>query len=564
MLKKAVILLLPFLVLSFYFLISSVTVHATGLKEDDVPIVGPVVKKDQRKSLVSTEYGKISAVDICDGESGSYHLQFITLEPNALFLPVLLHTDMVFYVHTGSGRLGWANEDEMRYVKLRGGDVYRLKPGTVFFVQSDLQQKLRIDSIFANSDDDLHESSNGAYTSIRDTVLGFDKRILQAAFKVPEELIEEIISGTNQPAIVHGVPDTERTFWKWEAELMKGILGSKGHGMSDVNNKHEKSKTFNIFRVKPDFENCNGWITTVTKKDLKAIKGSQIGLFMVNLTKGSMMAPHWNPMATEIMIVLQGQGVVQVVCSSTVKESRCENRRFRVEEGDVFAVPRFHPMAQMAFNNDSLVFMGFSTTRRKNHQQFLAGKGSVLQTLDKQVLAASFNVTNKTIYQLLAPRGESILLDCTSCAEEEERIMEEERQEAREREEEEEVKKRKEEKKREEEEARKREEQKQADEEQRRQQKEEELARQQEEQKQRQHEEEARRQEEKAATRREQAGATRREEQETQKREREQSEEAGRSEQQRQEKKETGREEHEIGSGSEGERRRVLKKIWKL
>lgn len=77
--------------------------------------VGRLVKKDERMPIVSTEFGEISAVDIDDGSGSgsgsgswigrdSYHLQFITLEPNSLFLPVLsvlLHADMVFYVQTG-------------------------------------------------------------------------------------------------------------------------------------------------------------------------------------------------------------------------------------------------------------------------------------------------------------------------------------------------------------------------------------------------------------------------------------------------------------------------------
>lgn len=63
----------------------------------------PAVKRaNERKSLLKTEFGEISAVNFNDGSRfGPYHLQFITLEPNSLFLPVLLHSDMVFYVHTG-------------------------------------------------------------------------------------------------------------------------------------------------------------------------------------------------------------------------------------------------------------------------------------------------------------------------------------------------------------------------------------------------------------------------------------------------------------------------------
>lgn len=64
---------------------------------------GPVVEKDQRRTLLTTEYGEITAIDVNEGHKElPYHLQFITLEPNSLFLPVLLHADMVFYVHTGT------------------------------------------------------------------------------------------------------------------------------------------------------------------------------------------------------------------------------------------------------------------------------------------------------------------------------------------------------------------------------------------------------------------------------------------------------------------------------
>lgn len=64
---------------------------------------GPVVERDQRRTLLVTEFGEITAIDIKEGQKElPYHLQFITLEPNSLFLPVLLHADMVFYVHTGS------------------------------------------------------------------------------------------------------------------------------------------------------------------------------------------------------------------------------------------------------------------------------------------------------------------------------------------------------------------------------------------------------------------------------------------------------------------------------
>lgn len=63
---------------------------------------GFLVRRENRKTLVSTENGEILAARVGDDVDGaSYLLHFFTMDPNSLFLPVLLHSDMVFYVHTG-------------------------------------------------------------------------------------------------------------------------------------------------------------------------------------------------------------------------------------------------------------------------------------------------------------------------------------------------------------------------------------------------------------------------------------------------------------------------------
>ncbi|KAI3451728.1 hypothetical protein Pfo_008393 [Paulownia fortunei] len=557
----------------------SAAVHAEALGEEDVWASGPLVKKEQRSTLVSTEYGEISAARVSDNINGSYLLHFFTLEPNSLFLPVILHADMVFYVYTGSGKLSWTEEDDLKSTELRRGDVYRLEQGAVFFMQSNLEtemerQKLRIHAIFANSDNDLHEPATGPYSSIHDMVLGFNKKVLQAAFKVPKEVIDELLNGTKPPAIIHGLPKTKRTAWEMETQFVRGLLGSRSYNIFELNKKKKKesAKLFNLFKEDKDFENCNGWSTTITRKKLSALKGSNIGLLMVNLTTGSMMGPHWNPMATEIAVVLQGRGMVRVVCSSVSNETGCRNMRFEVEEGDTFAVPRFHPMAQMAFNNETLVFMGFSTSTKRNHPQFLAGQASVLRTLDKDVLAISLNVTNMTLDQLLAPQDDSVILGCVSCAEEEFRIMEEEiekeREEAREREEEE-AKKREEERRREEEEARKREEEEaRREEEERKRWEEEEEERkkreeeeEEDEERKKREEEERQREEEEARQReqeQEQEEARKREEEaakrkEEEKKRREEEEEEARQRQQKQEQEEARKREEAAARREEEE-----------
>lgn len=138
---------------------------------------------------------------------------------------------------------------------------------------------------------------------------------------------------------------------------------------------------------------------------------------LLMLMKGAMMGPHWNPSTAEVAIVLHGRGMIQVVCPSLEKETMCENSKFKVEEGDVFVVPKYHPMTQISFNNDSFVFMGFTSNLRNNHPQNLAGKSSIFKMLDKWVLGKSFNVSITTIDRVSLAQRKSIILACTSCAE---------------------------------------------------------------------------------------------------------------------------------------------------
>lgn len=91
--------------LLIFFLIITSLCELNALSSDEHSVKahkGPVVERGQRKTLFETEYGEISATDVKDGHNTQhYHIEFFTLEPNSVFLPVLLHAAMLFYVHTG-------------------------------------------------------------------------------------------------------------------------------------------------------------------------------------------------------------------------------------------------------------------------------------------------------------------------------------------------------------------------------------------------------------------------------------------------------------------------------
>lgn len=94
--------------------------------------------------------------------------------------------------------------------------------------------------------------------------------------KVPEDLVEAITNKTDTPAIVHANSKEHKTLWELEASVLRNFLGIQSNG--------KKVKTYNIFDKDPDFKNCHGWSLTVTKKQLKSLKGTNTGFLMVNLT----------------------------------------------------------------------------------------------------------------------------------------------------------------------------------------------------------------------------------------------------------------------------------------
>lgn len=83
-----------------------------------------------------------------------------------------------------------------------------------------------------------------------------------------------------------GVPkSSSRTLWEVEAQA---LFGRRNFDILDINKKKKRlgsSSVYNILTGDRDVENRNGWSSTVTPKQLRSLRGSSIGIFMVNLTK---------------------------------------------------------------------------------------------------------------------------------------------------------------------------------------------------------------------------------------------------------------------------------------
>ncbi|CAL1403371.1 unnamed protein product [Linum trigynum] len=411
------------------------------------------------KQVIQTEAGVMSVVRNFAGwrtVERPLHIGFITMEPKSLFVPQYLDSGLLIFVRRGEAKIGMIYKDELAERKLKIGDIYWIPSGSAFYlVNTGEGQRLHIlcaidpaESLGFSSTFQSFFIGGGSYpTSV---LAGFDPDTLATAFNVTMGDLRELMSRQQEGPIVF-VGDSRaperRTVWSEFLQLkhqdrlhhLKRMVDSRKlveeeetsssagltnfswrkilyslFGRQENNNENRKSRgwttgkspdSYNIYDKKADFSNAYGWSIALDHNDYAPLKHSGIGVFLVNLTAGSMMAPHVNPTATEYGIVLRGTGTVEIVYPNGTQAMNA-----KIAEGDVFWVPRYFPFCQIASRTGPLEFFGFTTSAHKNRPQFLVGQSSVLQTMKGPELAAAFGVTDERIRAIIEAQRESVIL----------------------------------------------------------------------------------------------------------------------------------------------------------
>ncbi|KAH0667073.1 hypothetical protein KY285_028279 [Solanum tuberosum] len=374
------------------------------------------------------------------------HIGFISMEPNSLFIPQYLDSDLVIFVHHGEARVGHIYRDELAERSLKQGDVYTIPAGSAFYLENrNENQRLRIICSI-----DITSESMGwhAFQSFfigggihpASVLAGFDHTTLSTALnEVSTAELKTFLTRQTSGPIVHlsgshdtniwtnfiaqechkklahlkrivnsaeeASPKEEESTWSLRKFLCT-LLSRKGF-VKRMN--HEAPSSYNLYNRKPDFKNEYGWSKNVDESDYSPLQISGNGVYLVNLSSGSMMAPHVNPRAIEYGVVLKGTGRIQIVYPNGTLAMNA-----RVLEGDVFWVPRYFPFCQIASTNGHFEFFGFTTSARRNHQQFLVGKNSLMQRLRGPEFAAAFGIGEKRLKRITNAQHEQVILPSSS------------------------------------------------------------------------------------------------------------------------------------------------------
>lgn len=404
-------------------------------------------KLEKSETVVKTDAGEIRVFagrSLPVRRSIPIHIGFITMEPETLLIPQYIDANLIIFLRRGEGKIGWILKDNLVESRLKPGDVVRIPAGSAFFLVNagkgqQLQIICSIDGAAEFDGSSPYESffiGGGEYPP--SVLAGFDISTLTSAFNATPEEVSSLKSARVGGPIVfltgEGAEQPRRTFdavtsameefrqrkflprddseegerkgtWTW-ANTLRSIFLGRG---SDCGEAAEENKgggeVYNIYDREPDFKNKFGWTVELNEHDYPPLKESDISVFLVNLTAGSMVAPHVNPRATEYGIVIAGAGTVEVVYPNGTLAVKAE-----VKEGDVFCVPRFFAFCQTAGREGPMEIVGFTTSSRSNRPQFLAGASSILRVMMGPELAAGFGLPEEELRRLTAAQNESVIL----------------------------------------------------------------------------------------------------------------------------------------------------------
>ncbi|KAK1322357.1 hypothetical protein QJS10_CPA03g01291 [Acorus calamus] len=405
-----------------------------------------VFMMEKSKQVVKTDGGEVRVLRgyMQRGTSTPMHIGFISMEPKTMFLPQYLDSSLILFIRTGEVKVGWIHKDEMVEKQLKTGDIYQIPAGSAFYLlNTGHGQRLSIicsidvsNSLGFNSFQSFFIAGGTYPTSV---LAGFDKRTLVTAFNVTNEQLREFLGRQNSGPIVYVTEAKQPHTW---ASLLR-LKQEEGRAMKQVEEDDQKEEdphqkggddeptwtwrkllnsflgkgrrgkkgpvrapdSYNLYNRKPDFQNKYGWTMALDESDYAPLKHSGIGVYFVNLTAGSMLAPHVNPTATEYGVVMGGSGTIQVVYPNGTSAMNSE-----VREGDAFWIPRYFPFCQIASRSGPLEFFGFTTSSRKNQPQFLVGGSSVLRSMIGRELAMAFDVSEDRLKKLVDAQTESIIL----------------------------------------------------------------------------------------------------------------------------------------------------------
>ncbi|KAI4304048.1 hypothetical protein MLD38_039612 [Melastoma candidum] len=388
---------------------------------------------DRFRTLYGSREGEVRVLERFDEGSellkGLKNVRLAVLEadPGTFVLPHHTDADCVFVVLNGNGTINLAWQEKRESYELDQGDVLRVLAGATVYLSNPQgsNQVLRIAKLvlpasipgsfeeFFLAGSEYPESYFGALST----------EVLEASLNTPMEEIRRVFGQQWEGPIIRASGGNMKEKKELEKGKHGGSIKKETHPGSEDQSKEKKghqSRTgpFNMLKQHPIYSNGFGRFFEASPEDFEQLRDLDISVTFVEVNQGSLMVPHYNSRATTAVLVIGGNGRLEMACPHLAQQrgnleeevgvaAQYQNVEAQLCPGDVFVIPPGHPIAIVADRREKLRMVGFRIKARNNRRVFLAGKESMINRMDRWGKEMSFNAPADEIDRVFTNQKES-------------------------------------------------------------------------------------------------------------------------------------------------------------
>ncbi|XP_050364792.1 vicilin Cor a 11.0101 [Argentina anserina] len=369
------------------------------------------------ETIVETDQGRVQILQKFTEKSDllrgiqNFRIGSLITNPHSFVAPHHLDADCVCFVFQGRPTISMVRGEKRESHNLERGDILRVPAGTpVYIINRDENEKLFIVKLLrpVSLPDQFEAFFGGGGENPESIFRAFSPEVLQAAFKAGRDELQRLFGQQRQGSIM-----------KASREQIQKMSHSSGgaekiwpfHGDEPFSTS-TKSGPFNLFKKRPSQSNQHGHLFEADFNDYKQLEELDIQISFANITRGSMVAPHFNSKSTKISFVLDGEGFFEMACPHLASQESSQrqqqpqrrssspsyqNVRGDLRRGTVFIVPAGHPVTAIASRNSNLQILCFEVNAKDNVKIPLTGKSNVVSQFEREAKELAFGVPVKEV-----------------------------------------------------------------------------------------------------------------------------------------------------------------------
>ncbi|WOL15287.1 cupincin-like [Canna indica] len=341
----------------------------------------------------------------------NYRLAYLEAEPKTFIVPSHWDAEQVIYVMQGHGTITLLDQENRDSYEIRRGDIMRIPAGSIVYaINEATDEKLRVAMLLhpISTPGEVEEYIGAAGRNPETFYTSFSNEVLEAAFNTPRDKLERLFGQQRSGQIVK-INDHQ---------IRRLSRSTRRRGWAPFARSNEP---YNLLNKRPSDCNQHGELYAATAQDYHQLHHLNSDVYVVNITQGSMMAPHYNSRSPQLAMVMEGTGYFEMVCphdqssehhAQSTEESSTGYRtmRSRVSCGSAFVIPAGHPAAIVAAPNENLQVLSFGLRADSNTRYFLAGSNNVLNRMEREAKELAFGVEAEEVDEVLNAQPESVFL----------------------------------------------------------------------------------------------------------------------------------------------------------